>query len=245
MCNLFRAGAVAEFEQALPLGLDGGLLLPELGFVPTDAPLRALLRQAGVTVLSARPTGLLDGFPLVLTHSAGRLACEVVVLAHPVGLDPVESWFEERITPQREQAVRLERPQTGPAITTQQGYIRWRDDGEGGTLLTGCRWATPTMALGERDLSVLEPRIHAKLDAFARDHLGTTATTDRWAWLGGRPCDGLPFVGPLPGTPRRVACVGFHDNPWGLGPAAGVAVARALLTGTSDLPADFAPSRMV
>jgi glycine/D-amino acid oxidase-like deaminating enzyme len=56
-------------------------------------------------------------------------------------------------------------------------------------------------------------------------------------------CDGLPFVGPIPGDPRRVACTGML----GVGPALAVAcadqVAEGLLFGARG-SALLAPGRM-
>lgn len=97
-------------------------------------------------------------------------------------------------------------------------------------MVSGARWATPHMEVGEHDPHAVEPRIQARLEDFLRSSLGVEAPiVDRWAWLFTQSRDGLPILGPLPGQPRRVALTGFGANPASFAVGAARSVADGLL----------------
>jgi glycine/D-amino acid oxidase-like deaminating enzyme len=90
-------------------------------------------------------------------------------------------------------------------------------------------------------------RVQGRIEAQLRRHLpAARAILTRWVWLDTHTCDGLPIVGPLPGSARRIACTGFCGNDWGLATAAASAIAHGLLgKGEPDIPRVLAASRFV
>ena len=68
------------------------------------------------------------------------------------------------------------------------------------------------------------------------ESVGVTApVTHRWAGIMGFSRDGLPLVGPVPGTPGAVVGAGFTGHGFGFAYAAGTALAELVLEGSSPL----------
>jgi glycine/D-amino acid oxidase-like deaminating enzyme len=90
----------------------------------------------------------------------------------------------------------------------------------------------------------LSPAVDEKLHTMLGRLWPGIVATRSWAGIAAFTCDGLPLVGPLPGHPRQVACVGYGGADWSFALRAGQAVADGLLTGeTQGLPARFSPAR--
>jgi glycine/D-amino acid oxidase-like deaminating enzyme len=102
------------------------------------------------------------------------------------------------------------------------------------------------MGVGPRTTDT-DPKVQGRIEAALRKHLPAAgAVARRWAWLDTYTCDGLPIVGPLPGSTRRIACTGFCGNDAGLAPAAAAAVAEGLLgSGRPDIPRCLTATRFV
>ncbi|MCA9489321.1 MAG: FAD-binding oxidoreductase [Myxococcales bacterium] len=162
-------------------------------------------------------------------------SCELVVFACGWRAPAVERWFEERVVPVREQALGLAATERG-AVRTGQGWTAW-SSGE----ISGCRWASPHLEVGETAPVPTEAVQRRLREAAERE--GIEVLGPARAWIEAHTCDGLPFVGPLPGDVRRLALVGFCGNDWGLAPGAADQLARGLIDGTA--PAGVcAPGRM-
>ena len=140
--------------------------------------------------------------------------------------------------PVRDQGLRVEGQPSSGSVTAGragQGWTCWRVDDDG-VRVSGARWASPHLEVGERDASVIVPSIQSKLEGFARQRLGLDGpVVERWAWVFAQSPDGLPVVGPLPGDPRLVGCVGFGATPLGLEVAAARSVAEGLLEGEGEV----------
>jgi sarcosine oxidase subunit beta len=231
--------------------------LEEDGLLDPGAALETLVFQAraagALLVLSHPVLGIeqtQDGL-VVRGEDESLLKAEVVVMAAGARCQQVDSWFEDKIIPVREQAL-LTSPvsQLIPgANRAGYGYTHFRQVPDGGLLMGGCRWATPHMEYGETDDSVTVAKIQEKLEATVSrlfPGLSELRIRRRWAWLNARTCDMLPIVGPLPGNPRMVACTGFVGNPYGLAPGAARAVADGLMKKNSqDVPSFMSAQRFL
>lgn len=234
--------------------LGPALLRPTGGRIDPGAAVRALAAGAeaagAVLVGGARvdritevDDGVAVGFP------GGVVTAEAVVLAAGLGCEALDPTLAGRIQPVREQGL-LSAPVFAwyPApFRAGQGWTTARQLPDGHLVVTGCRWASAHLEAGERDDTVIVDRIQAKLEAFLRFHFKAAAETsvvDRWAWVDGTGTDGLPYVGPLPGSSRRIACCAFGGNGAGFQLAAARGVADGLLTGDADLPEWLSPGRI-
>jgi sarcosine oxidase subunit beta len=204
---------------------------------------------------------LVKGFPvssieegkeqLVIHGPGAAIRTEVVVVAAGARSSGVSSWLEDKVVPVREQALKTSPVSLSvPGVTRAgYGYTTLRQLSDGCLMVSGCRWATSHMELGEVDDSVVVDKIQRKLDeTISRLYpdLSPPRVTDRWAWLYARTCDMLPIVGPVPGNPRVVMCTGFVGNPYGLAVGAARAVADGLLKeGPPELPGFMSAMRFV
>ena len=225
-----------------------GLRLPGEGAVASGA-IAALVRaveSAGGTIAEDTRVDRIDDRRGCLEAILGDevLATEIVVYAAGATAAHLEGFFADTVTPVREQALSC----AGPAVPSGRGghgYTWWRNR-DGALWVGGCRWATPHLEVGQTEAVVVD-RIQDRIEAFAAGLIGSDPEVDRrWAWIEAHTCDGLPLIGPLPGAPRRVACLGFGGNDWGLAPAAAQSIADGLLRETGPPPTPlFAPSRLV
>ena len=231
----------------------GPMLSVELGGRVDPGPALASLasgaRSAGASIIEAAPLTRIDERPDGLLVHAGehRITTEVVVLAAGAGARDLEPWLAEQLVPVREQSVALGGLAPGVDFGGRagHGYTWFERRGHEG-VVGGCRWATPHLEVGETQ-EVTTPEVQARVEGFA-DRLGwraSDASVRRWAWIDAHTRDGLPLVGPVPGSNRIVACVGFCGNDWGLGPGAAALVTEGLMGETAHTSALFAPSRLL
>ncbi len=181
---------------------------------------------------------------LTVVTALGDVRCEVVVIANGFEARTLDAWFEERLFSYREQCVELAGGESvmTPPTRMQHGWV-WMSSTARGAVVGGCRWATPHFEEGEVDPVVSSP-VQARLDAMATAQLPGAEIVGRRAWVACKSSDGLPIVGPLPGAPRFVVCVGFHGNGAGLALGAGRGAADGILGYETGVPDFFAPSRL-
>lgn len=218
---------------------DGALFFPqEACFEPNEA-VRQVLGPARV-VCGARVTRLVPGSGVEV--GGMRIEADAVVLAAGWQLAALDSWFEHKLTPVREQALEVTGGADQGAGRAGWGWTSWR--AHGGRLgVSGCRWATPHLEVGET-AAVPSAAVQAKLEAVAHRYAPGAPVVRRWAWLTTHGCDNLPLVGPLPGQPTWIALAGFGPTGPSLAVRAGRAVADGLLTGlATGLPDFLAASR--
>ena len=236
-------------------GFGHGMWIPEDGlFDPATATptlaTRAVRAGASLTThctvrgISQRPEGI-----AVHTDGGRTLTCDVVVFASESQSPTIDSFFAEKVVPVREQALAVRAPIGRVPVPgrAQYGYLRWQQRGEVLTL-GGCRWATPHMEVGETDATGIAPRVQERLDAALAQRFPDLARAEvlsRWSWIEATTCDRLPIVGPLPGAPTVVCCVGFQGHAPSLGIAAATGVARGLITGDHRVPARLSPARFL
>ena len=193
-------------------------------------------------------TGLRGG-QLELHQDGKRLKTEIAVVAGGAGSAAAHPWLRDAIIP-----VRIHRSsfpgETGPGAQTaiplaglcRDRFESWVQRNEG-LQFAGCRWAEgPDLgATRKPSAEVLSAVIEAQ-DSFIKLHL--TGNPD---WAAGLrdaavtdfSCDGLPLVGPLPGSPRVLAMCGW--NGWGFS-AIGSAVAE-LTAAILGKPAPFSSTQ--
>jgi glycine/D-amino acid oxidase-like deaminating enzyme len=262
---LGQMGVAAERLDADGLaarGVRGAVGFVAPGDALVDDPAEALARLAqraaglGVAFVAGRAeevvaTGPSAGVAAVV--DGARLAAEVVVWA--AGHGHGEPGLAPLLWPVREhaQVVAVGRPLPPGVGRAGHGWTGFRPLPDGRALVTGCRWATAHLEVGEREAVTVEA-VQDRLGAFAAAHLGAqgppissggpTPGMRRWAWITAHSCDGLPLVGPMPGDPRTLVCAGFGGNDWGLGPAAATLLVDGLV-GSATAPVPWlAPGRM-
>lgn len=234
-------------------GFSAGLLVDGDGALCPRALIDALVAEAtayGAAVQAgwrvARVHNHAGGLRLETTGAS--VDCEVVVFAAGHALRDIDPWFEDKLVPVREHALRTAPlGRELPPARAQLGYVSWRQDAAGRLVLSGCRWATPHLETGETEEVVVDVVID-KLNAFRQRHLPAASAVEvvrTWARIATHTCDGLPVLGPLPGDPTRISCAGFQGLQPALGLACAAGVARGLLTGRSDLPAGLEAGRFV
>jgi glycine/D-amino acid oxidase-like deaminating enzyme len=230
---------------ALWIGNDGVVDQPR-------AAVRAIAqsaRDAGATlVTSAQVDAVVDeGDGLSLKIGERELRAEIVVYAGDHGLAALDAAFEDKLVPVREEALLAEGPGPRLPVRAGYGYSFFRTVGSDRVLAGGCRWAASSMGVGTVVTQPADARVQTRIEAQLRRHLpAARAILTRWAWIDTHTCDGLPIIGPLPGSARRIACTGFCGNDWGLATAAAAAITEGLLgRGQPDIPSILAFSRFV
>lgn len=230
--DLIGRSALAERNIAgdLAMRLQGDAL------VDPDACWRSLLESAaaaGVLLCRALARATPDDPRGVRVETdKGSFCAEIVIFAAGFGARSLDRIFDASLWPVRESAARY--PGLLPALSGRAGlgWTWFRPAPSGQEIVVGgCRWATAHLEIGET-LPEIVPAVQQHIDTFARQHLGLSApAVARGSLIETHTCDGLPLVGPLPGDSRRIACLGFGGNPFGLAPAAAEDVVQGLLQG--------------
>ena len=118
----------------------------------------------------------------------------------------------------------------------QYGYTSALQRPSGEVFISGCRWATPHLEMGETDDTVISEAVDARLSGFLHQHwpaLSQASVTHRWTAIMTLTCDGLPSLGPLPGRPRIISCGGFGAYGASFALRAAQAVVDGIMTGES------------
>lgn len=263
----FAARSLAALPGFSPVGVDWACPGPEAADV---APSLAACAALGLPASPAgAPGSPRPGFTLP-TGGVVDLAALRAALARPVHAEPDDAdvdilatgaprpgrggWLRDKLLPVRWHAVRWARPRDAggapvllpvrPVVSRHASVYAVAD--RGGLTLAGARWAEPHLGVGDAHRCPLSPAVLDKLTALAAQDFGVASPPDeRCAVITWESCDGLPLVGPLPGTPRELACTGFGAAtlPYGL------AAARALVDGLLGragpaLPAPLALGRL-
>jgi glycine/D-amino acid oxidase-like deaminating enzyme len=254
---LVRLGVTVErWSEARVAAETGAAHLGTGRFLPDEAwvnPTLALWRLAGDAVAAGASVHTdqrvvsVDETDTLTVHLADRtVTAEVVVWAAGAACQQLHPDFRDTVWPVRVQSVATADGVGAAGVPGrgQHGHLAWSATGQGARVLTGCRWATPHLEVGETDEQALSPAVDEKLHTMLDRLWPGIVATRSWAGIAAFTCDGLPLVGPLPGHPRQVACVGYGGADWSFALRAGQAVADGLLTGeTPGLPARFSPAR--
>ena len=235
------------------VGLGPGMWVPGGGVIhPANAVDELVARAPDRVHVGCPVTAITEDHAGPRVHVGERsIAAELVVVAANAWSPSIDPAFADKIHPVREQGLRFAPTQVPvrAAGRAGYGYTTWRAAPDGALLVSGCRWATPHMEVGETDDHRTVDAIQRKVEGFGRVHFpeATQAPiTHRWSWITATTCDGLPIVGPLPGRATLIACAGFCGNEAGLGARAAKAVVDGILHGNSTgLPSFLAASRFV
>ncbi|GIV57727.1 MAG: D-amino-acid dehydrogenase [Rhodothermaceae bacterium] len=234
------AGAVREREPALRTPATGAVLYHDDGRVDPDAFLRALattLEAQGVTLHTGRTvTGLLreGGIVAGVQTDTGALRAPQVVLAAGAwsGRLVRDAGLRLPLQPALGYSLTVPAPDDGPRlpmILTEEKLTV--------TPMPGRLRFAGTLALVGFDARI-DPRRVEPLRRLARTYAPDAGAP---VWAGFRPCspDGLPYLGPVPGTPGLFVATGHGMMGLTLAPISGKAVAT-LLAGIPP-PLDLAP----
>jgi glycine/D-amino acid oxidase-like deaminating enzyme len=218
--------------------VDLSVVLNRLDELATDAGVIIASGGSGATIASVDG----DGVRLDRGPDLPPVLAEIVIVAAGIGSRGVHPFFEEALYPVRLQ-VRRSAPLDSAsgalspveACVARHRYEAWCATAEGGLEFSGCRWAEqPEMGAGVEDDVTLSDAVTQRQDAFVERHLGdhpgaSGPVRRRWAGIVNYSCDGLPIVGPIPGSPRVLALTGWCG--WGLSwiGEAVEAVSRAVL----------------
>jgi glycine/D-amino acid oxidase-like deaminating enzyme len=188
-----------------------------------------------------------DQFDLaVRTQNGCTVRAELVIMS---GGAQLTDWATSKFHPVRHQALATEAlsPCVPFPIHMQYGYTSVRQAVGGQVVVSGCRWATPHLEVGETDDTVVHPAVHGRLHGFIGQHLPQLAEariTHQWSSIMTFTCDGLPVIGPLPGRPRIISCGGFGAFSPSLSLRAAKAVVDGITTGESPgVPECFSTRR--
>ncbi|MEC8424472.1 MAG: FAD-binding oxidoreductase [Myxococcota bacterium] len=258
--DLLRAdGFDAEIVQGAALGdalsqagFRLGVVLPRDGELHPAAFVRGgaraalqagarLYEQTRVTTIDAREPGA-----AVVHTERGDISCAVVVVCVNAWVGRLLPWFADKVDPVRGQMLA-----TAPApplfdrpIYADHGYDYWRQDPDGRVVLGGWRNLDPSTEVGYDDAlhSGIQERMAAFLERFPG--LSDVEVTHRWSGTMGFSRDGLPLVGPAPGSPAALVGAGFTGHGFGFGWLAGEALAAVALEGQHPMATDLSPRRL-
>lgn len=240
-----------EVQSVLGNSLGEGRFHPqELSLNPLELlrHLSASLRTHGGRICVGRRVQQIveEGQALRVDGESWRIEAELVVASAGAWAPGVEPWFREKVFPVRAQH-RFEPHSKGPEFMgrSQHGYVTW-GAARGGRVISGCRWASPHLEIGESEHQ-LNSKVALKLREFSqRLPQFSNEEVMEWTSIMGFSCDGLPILGPIPGQPRKIACVGFNGQDLSLAMACAEQVARGIVEGgTAGISARLLSSRFV
>jgi glycine/D-amino acid oxidase-like deaminating enzyme len=234
-------------------GIGSGLILEEAGITDPSQAVAALANEArsrgaslvhGVRVHDVEDID--DG--LQVHCSQGSIRAELLV--HTTGWSLVEwlPWAREKLYPVRLQHLVLEEelPVLSQPMVLQYGHS-WARSCPEGLLTGGCRWASPHLEVGEFNEQKLSEQVGSSVLSRAQALFGVDLPIARqWGQIATFTCDGLPFIGTLPGSARQMVCTGWNGRPWSMALAAGELVASGIAGENTDaLPRCVSSYRMV
>lgn len=239
--------AARPWSSETASGLSAGWIQPDGGTIDLQTEVARLAR--GLTICTeCRVVDVgEEGFDAsVRLLNGSRIRCDLVVMTGGAHVTP---WAADKFYTVRHQALATEpvgRIADAP-IYIQYGYTGVRQLPDGAVMISGCRWATPHLEVGETDDTVVNQKVHHSLKGFLHRHwpeLTDAAISHQWSGIMTFSCDGLPIIGPLPGRPRVIACGGFGAHSASLSLRAARAVVEGIETGRpAGMPDCFSSQR--
>ena len=248
-----------EELAALGEGFTGGVLVPGDGVInPVElasALRRRLEGRADFLADTARvlPGSEQDGAKRVELGCGRVLSAETIVIAAGWNAPAVDSALREMVYPVRLQALRTEPLGTSRAtrpVLARHRFESWYQHPTGELVFTGCRWAEqPEMGAGIDDAEDHSDAVLDRQREFIDRHLPFArgaVVRERWSGVAAWSCDGLPFVGTLPGNPRVSVLGGWGGAGLSLIAGAVQAVSDGILGRQRDpVPSFLQPRRML
>jgi glycine/D-amino acid oxidase-like deaminating enzyme len=245
---LERLGIAARpWEDTASTGLGPGWHMPNDGVLDLGSVTASLSQGLSLSTHSRVVKIEDDGLDLaVLCEGGQRTLADLVIMT---GGAQVTGWAADKFHPVRHQV--LATAPTTPCIPVpmhiQYGYTSIRQLDQGQVLISGCRWASPHLEMGETDAAHIQPNVDAKLTQFLHSHwprLCSVPLTHRYSAIMSFSCDGLPIIGPQPGRSRIISCGGFGAFSPSLTLRAAHAVVEGVTTGESTgVPECFSTRR--
>ena len=239
--------AARPWSSETASGLSAGWIQPDGGTIDLQTEVARLAR--GLTICTeCRVVDVgEEGFDAsVRLLNGSRIRCDLVVMTGGAHVTP---WAADKFHTVRHQALATQpvsRIADAP-IYIQYGYTGVRQLPNGAVMISGCRWATPHLEVGETDDTVVNQKVHHSLKGFLHRHwpeLTDAAISHQWSGIMTFSCDGLPIIGPLPGRPRVIACGGFGAHSASLSLRAARAVVEGIETGRpAGMPDCFSSQR--
>ena len=243
---------VALHERYRRRGNTVALYLPGDGEVHPARLVRGLLDAAereGALIFEGCPATALDASrpgDVRVTTAQGEITAEVAVVALNARVGDLLPYFRDKVDPVRGQMLATAPlpPLFECPIYANHGYDYWRQDPAGRIVLGGWRNLDPEAEVGHAE--VLHEQIQARMTEFVQSWVPdqTVQITHRWSGIMGFSRDGLPLVGPAPGTPGAVVGAGFTGHGFGFAFLAGAALARLIVDGQHPFCDDLSPHRM-
>ena len=191
-----------------------------------------------VTALDAGSTG-----EVRVETEGGEVKAAMAILATNARAGELIPYFSDKVDPVRGQMLATAPcdPMFTCPIYANHGYDYWRQDEHNRVVLGGWRNLDPEGEVGHDE--TVRDDIQAKMVEFLAEMGVTAPVTHRWAGIMGFSRDGLPMVGPVPGSPAALAGVGFTGHGFGFAFLAGRALAAQVLEGEHGFCEDFDPRR--
>lgn len=241
-----------------PLGAHmlGGLRFPDDGRSMPAGWVRALgaaAANAGAVVHEHSPVHSIedDADGVVVTTADGHaVRADHVVVATESWLSGLLPELTGLVLPYRSQILAAKAPRDADgAIQRLLPHVTWSRRGwdyaqqtQDGTIVIGGEQEEDVERLRTWD-EVTEPVDQAWLESWVRRVLGVEPdVVTRWAGILSQTPDGFPFVGPLHGRPRVIACGGWGGAGNVMGFVCGGQIARVARGTTSDVPPEFSPT---
>jgi gamma-glutamylputrescine oxidase len=165
---------------------------------------------------------------VVLETDRGRLRAEMLLLCGDALVARLDPFFHDTIVSAPAQMVQTAPVSSGLEIpiVTHFGHEFARRGPDGSILAGGMRWALPDFGVGRRSEKPV-PELTARL-------LGLS-------------CDGLAFVGPVPGRPRLLVAAGYSGRGLAMGFLAGRILGQMVVGDPvpEEWTRHFSPRRMV
>ena len=221
----------------------GALHLPMEGILSSAKLLQELSK--GIEIVNAKVQHVLDHGLLAVETNRGVIETTTVVIANGWHSQQLHPLLEQAITPVRVQAIALPTQSTQPfSCSAQYGYLEWRNTKDH-LLISGCRWATPHLEVGESDDTIWVGAIAEKLQQAASQLGAHSSPSHRWSSIVAGSCDQLPLIGPLNSSSPIYACCGFNGRQTALGVRAAQSVLQFLLNGSDpELPSSCSATRL-
>ena len=217
-------------------GLGDGWILPSDGLLDLERVTRRMALALPHSTASCAVAIEDDDSDLRVRFEDGRtVLADIVVMTGGAQVTP---WAADKFHPVRHQALATQAVDTliPQPMHIQYGYTSALQRPSGEVFLSGCRWATPHLEMGETDDTVISEAVDARLSGFLHQHwpaLSRASVTHRWTAIMTFTCDGLPILGPLPGRPRIISCGGFGAYGPSFALRAAQAVVDGIMTGES------------
>jgi gamma-glutamylputrescine oxidase len=218
----------------------GGLLNPDDGAVNPAELMRLLAAKAGPIFEEQEVFAVEAGLRSVVLRTADMAFAAPRILVCTNAYAPLLlPAMGQLVAPRRGQmlAIRAEGLRLDCSYYANHGYEYFRQGADGTVVVGGCRRPFADAEVGYEDMTT--GPVQGALERFTEDRLGvrpgTYEVTARWAGAMGFSPDGLPLIGPVPGSDPRVwFCGGFTGHGMSMAYRAAHAAAAAMLDGAEN-----------